>query len=164
MTLQHSLFGSIDISKRRTLQATSSLDGTSIALDLNLDGHQSLESVTQLLSWVDKLPELDRRARAALSKDVSSGDEDASTLLYVEHHRDELPDAAIEQLFGSTDRALVDGDSVLPKLQLLRAGLYPEAKGAALVLDYSLSASLTNYVLCVTFDEEGHVSDVTVES
>jgi len=164
VTLQHPLFGSIDVSKRRTLQATSSHDGASIALDLNLDGHQSLESVTQLLSWVDQLSELDRRARSALAKDASSGDEDAATLLYVEHHRDELPDAAIEQLFGSTDRALIDGDSVLPKLQLLRAGLYPEAKGAALVLDYSLSASLTNYVLCVTFDEAANVSEVSVES
>jgi hypothetical protein len=136
-----------------------------VDVDLNVDrGPKSDEALATLLARLDAIKDFDAAARTALSRDASEGGEDAPTQLYVEHHRDELPDADLERVFGSKNRDLVDASSVLSKLLLVRVGLYPQNAEYQLLLDYSIGPEITDYLLCVAFDAEGKLHALDLES
>jgi hypothetical protein len=64
------------------------------------------------------------------------------------------------RLFGTTDSSELSQDRrVLSRLQLMRIRLYPADEHQTAIFDYSLDPAVTNYVLAVSFDASGKVSD-----
>jgi len=161
----HPVLGTIDASAPGDWQGTLRFAERDVDVELSIErGAVPEETVTALLARLEKLDELDAVARAALASNASGDDEDAATLVYVDHHRDELPDSDLEALFGSADRDRVDVSRVLSKLELVRIGLYPEDADYHFLLDYSLGREISDYVLCAVFDSAGKLHEIELES
>ncbi|MEL6300072.1 MAG: DUF2004 domain-containing protein [Pseudomonadota bacterium] len=86
----------------------------------------------------------------------TAGDEFGATL-FVAHHLDEL-DASY--WFEHTGESKPDPQQVL---QLLELRLDPEEDEID-ILDFTLPGAVTNYVICVEFDESGNIAGVSMES
>lgn len=162
-TLEHDLFGVIDLSAAARLEGSRIFDGRFVSFDLNIKERVDASSLAPLLARVDQLDSLDARARAAMRADLAGGDETA-TALYVSHHLDELSSDAVAKIFGDSDPSTITPATFLSTLVLTRVGLYPESLDRQLVLDYSIGTEHTNYLLCVSFDESGEIAAVDMES
>jgi hypothetical protein len=163
-TVSHPLLGAIDPSGPGFWDATLSFAERDVMLDLTVEGSElTAAELEDVLKKAADLRGLDKRARKAIASDAE-GDEEAAAALYVSLHRDELSDEQLQQLFGTTDRKAVTPDALLSKLHVVRVGLYPENEDGQILLDYSLGEDVTNYLLCVSFDAEGDVAAVDLES
>jgi len=161
----HSVLGNIDASAPGYWQGKLRFAERDVEVDLSIErGPVPEEVVTALLARLEKLAELDGAAREAMLSDGNAGVEEAPTLLYLEHHRDELSDEELQQVFGSADRDLVDVNALLRHLHLVRVGLRPEDAEYQLLLDYSLGYDVTNYLICAVFDSDGKFRTLDMES
>ncbi|EDP57557.1 DUF2004 domain-containing protein [Vibrio sp. AND4] len=73
--------------------------------------------------------------------------------LFVSHHLDELPKAVWLEILGKENPSFNDILSVL-------VVAYMEDD----VYDFTLPNDVTNYLISVSFDENGQVSDISMES
>ena len=103
------------------------------------------------------LEALDHKARAGMRAEYA--EEDSAVRLYAEHHRDELG-----AVFG--EAGSIDLEAFLAALGLVRVGfsLESEPDDSGVILDYSIGAEVTNYLLAVSFDEDGELEDISMES
>lgn len=110
--------------------------------------------------------DLDRRVRAALAAIVElygTDEGEASATLFVTHHLEEVEADYWVEHFG-TDSP--EPDQILESL-VLHAPWDAEEDDedeSYAMLDFTLPGEVTNYVLGVTFDEDGNVEDVVMES
>ena len=163
MTPNDSLFGPPETLTIGTHSALALLDGTSIALDLNIGPEPSSPALlSQLITHARDLRSLDTVARQALLAAVSDAGSSAS--LYASHHREELSPDELRSLFGSCDEKALANGSIVNALRLVRVGIYPSGRNPRILLDYSLSPELTQYVLCVAVDKNGAVLAIDIES
>lgn len=95
------------------------------------------------------------RALSAISAAVAAGHEQAA--LFVTHHLEELKPSYWQERVGTPTPT---SDQVLALLVLANDldDDVPE------VLDFTLPGDVTQYVLCVTFDDVGEVEQITLES
>ena len=134
----------------------------SIKVDLNIDGDIDDVDVGRLTSRLSALPALEDQARAAMQADVES--EDSAITLYRSHHAAELSEETLASCFGGSDAWKTDVSAFVAALQLKRVGLYPDDEEQSIIMDFTLGESATNYLLVVSFDSEGQVVAVDMES
>jgi len=163
-TIEHPLFGTMNLAAAGSWDATIPFAGHEIDVDVTLDEpNLTPAELTARLALLDKLSLRDRVARVALSEEAKAGDETASGL-YFTHHREELPPEAWRQVFGTASPQTIDVDTFLAQLELVRVGLYPGDEDRCLLLDYMLRGEVTNYLLSVSFDADGQLSGIDMES
>ena len=105
--------------------------------------------------------EIERRTLRALSAIKSAYGTDADEFgatLFVSHHIEELDAGYWRATFGTDAPSATD---ILDAL-VLRSDFEDEEDLEA--LDFTLPGDVTNYVLCVSFDEAGEVENVSMES
>lgn len=134
----------------------------SIEVDLNIDGDIEFAAVSRLTSRLSDLHALEAQARAAMRADVTS--EDSAVMLYRSHHVAELSAEALAACFGGSDAWRTDVPAFVAALHLKRVGLYPDDEEQSIIMDFTLGESVTDYLLAVSFDREGHVVAVDMES
>jgi hypothetical protein len=94
--------------------------------------------------FVSDVARFDALAREAMRR---NWDEDANgARLYAEHHE------------------LSDLDTLLSRLQLVRIGFEEDEPDRFAVFDYTIGEELTQYLVVVSFDRDGEVTDVSMES
>src|SRR5215831_715879 len=107
--------------------------------------------------------EIQRRTTAALlaiKQAMNESDDDCSVKLFVSHHLQEL-DAAYWKKHAGTPRP--SPKKVLDLLEL-RSHWGEEDEDGIDTFDFTLPGDVTQYVICVRFDENGEVEDIEMES
>jgi hypothetical protein len=97
-------------------------------------------------------------SRAAIKRSFETEDEEEGAGLFVSHHLAEL-DAAYWRRHTSKERP--EAKAVLDLLQL-RSHWGGDDEIEA--FDFSLPEDVTQYVICVRFDERGEISEIAMES
>ena len=97
-------------------------------------------------------------ARAAIKKAFGTPDDEFGATMFVSHHLEEL-DTAYWQKHFSTERP--DSQRILEAL-VLRS--HWGGDDEIDTFDFTLPDEVTQYVISVAFDEDGGVSDITMES
>ncbi len=162
--IEHPLFGAMDLGVVGTWHATLEFVGREVDVDVTLDEPSSASAEIQTrLSMLDELSLHDHAARAAMAEEASESSETAPAL-YIAHHREELSQAAWTQVFATIDRENIDAQTFLSQLQLVHVGLNPADEDRCLLLDYMLRGEVTNYVLSVSFDADGQLAGIDMES
>ena len=106
--------------------------------------------------------EVDRRIKVALTAigEVFGTEEDEyGATLFVSHHLKELEGSYWEQHLKD---ASPDASRVLDLL--VPSPHWSAEEDGMDMIDFTLPGEVTNYVICVCFDDEGIVEDVTMES
>lgn len=138
------------------------VNGDTIEVDLNFESKtidvDILEKVSQSIDAVDVQIQ---KAFEALSTDYDLGEESEAALFYLQHHQEELSDDDILKIFGSTD---ITKEIFLKNIAVSRIGFYPEDEESFTVVDLKLPDQYTNYIMAVTFDAEGELSFISMES
>ena len=106
----------------------------------------------------DEIKRRERVAREAIQHAFETGDAEDSARLFVSHHLEELKPGYWRQHLST---AKPEPSAVLGLL-VLRShwGEDDELE----TFDFTLPDNVTQYVLCVRFDEAGNVADVAMES
>jgi Protein of unknown function (DUF2004) len=97
-------------------------------------------------------------ARAAIKAAYGTEDDEYGATLFVSHHLEEIESAYWEKHFGT---AKPQPSEILDSL-VLRSEF--EDDDEINTFDFTLPGEVTDYVICVTFDEDGEVSDISMES
>jgi hypothetical protein len=103
------------------------------------------------------LEALDHKARAGMRTEFAEAD--STVRFYAEHHRDALGTA-----FG--EDGSIDLETLLAALSLvgIEFCLDLELEDSGIILDYSIGAEVTNYLIAVSLDEDGELEDISMES
>ena len=138
------------------------VSGRPISIDLSFDeksiNKNTLKNVEKLVNGVSELQDI---AFSYMLEDYKKGDESDAVELYVEHHLEELDKSEIEKVFGSKN---VDINLFLSKLVLTRIGIYADRDDGFAIFDFTLPGNITDYLIVVTFDQNGIISDISMES
>ena len=105
--------------------------------------------------------EIQRRTKVALAaiKNAYGTDEDdGGATLFVSHHLEEIKSFYWVERFQSPSPA---PSEILDALVLCNDFEDEEEMDS---FDFTLPGDVTNYVICVTFDENGGVEDISMES
>jgi len=105
----------------------------------------------------EEISKREKSARAHIDAVYGSPDDEFGATLFVSHHLDKL-DASYWVKHTGNEKP--DARQVL---QLLELRLDPEEHEID-ILDFTLPGAVTNYVICVEFDESGNVAGVSMES
>jgi len=165
--LQHPVFGALDLDSSGGIswEGQRTLSKRDVALELTVMGGP-LADVQKLVDeaapFVAELASFDAKARECLRIDHDEAP-DSAVVLYMDHHLEELSPELLLSMFGKKPAA-VDRDSFLAALCLARVGLYPDDTDRSAVFDYTIDAEATQYLLVVTFDSEGEVIAIDMES
>jgi len=153
------VFGALDQENHGHWRTTFIHRGKEIRADLNLDGDVDIERINKLTAKLADLEQLEQTAREAMANDLARP-RGSAVELYREHHREEL--TAIE---SATGKQVTGKDSgFLSVCDLIAVALYPEYPSHCLILDFKLEGSTTDYQLVVSFDFDGRVAGVDMES
>lgn len=99
-------------------------------------------------------------ARAAIKKSLEAPDADGETETFVSHHLEELePDYWVRFAGTATPKP-----SQVVGLLMLHDVWGPDGGDELENFDFTLPGEVTDYVLCVQFDTEGEVVDISMES
>lgn len=107
--------------------------------------------------------EIQRRTAAALlaiRQAMDESDDDSSVKLFVSHHLQELKAAYWKKHTGTPQPS---PKKVLNLLEL-RSHWGDEDEDGIDMFDFTLPGDVTQYVICVSFDEDGKVQDIEMES
>ena len=107
--------------------------------------------------------EIERREKLAIStiKSVFGSEKDEyGATAFVSHHLEEIEKKFWQKHLGSTQP---EPKQVLDIL-VLRSHWGDEDDDGIDTFDFTLPENVTDYVICVRFDEEGQVEEVTMES
>jgi Protein of unknown function (DUF2004) len=138
--------------------------GRSLSVGLTLEQSDTPPDLLRdVLKRADNLVDFDAAARLAITEDVTESD-DSAARLYVDHHLAECSKPDLERAFVSPVPDDISHELFLSHLVLVRVGIYPEQDEAQILLDYSIGYDLTNYILCVSFNSNGQVEAVDMES
>lgn len=109
---------------------------------------------------IDKAELLKRTeaARAAIKAVYGTKGDEYDATLFVSHHLEVIEPAYWEEWFKTP---VPEADQILDAL-VLRSGFDDEDEPDS--LDFTLPGDVTDYVLCVSFDEAGEVTAVAMES
>lgn len=97
-------------------------------------------------------------ARAAIKSAYGTEDDEYGATLFVSHHLEELDQSYWEEHF-KTPRP--EPRQILDRL-VLRNEFEDEDDSDS--LDFTLPGDVTDYVLCVSFYDDGEVDDISMES
>jgi hypothetical protein len=97
-------------------------------------------------------------ARAAIKAAYGTEDDEYGATLFVSHYLEEIESDYWEKQFGT---AKPEPSQILDSL-VLRSEF--EDDDEIDTFDITLPGEVTDYVICVTFDDEGEVVDISMES
>jgi len=97
-------------------------------------------------------------ARAAIKAAYGSEDDEYGATLFVSHHLEELDESYWTERFQTSSP---DPSRILDAL-ILRSEF--ENEDDLDTFDFTLPGDVTDYVICVSFEEDGEVEDITMES
>lgn len=143
----------------------------SIKVDFNIDDGEEI-TVAQLRR-VEGFPagvgKFDALARAAIQEEYQ-GEGASDSREYHDFHREVLTPEERLQCFGDKDGGPAGAEGLLRAMKLKRMGLYPETmqltgvSDVVAVLDYTIGADLTQYLIAVYFTDKGEAVCVSMES
>ncbi|MBT3375573.1 MAG: DUF2004 domain-containing protein [Lentisphaerae bacterium] len=105
--------------------------------------------------------EVARRKAAALAAIRAESDPNGGCRLFVSHHLDELEESFWIQLCGTARPAYED---VIEKLVLQSHWSEDDEDEGIDSFDFTLPDDVTDYLICVRFDDSGTVDDIAMES
>ena len=106
----------------------------------------------------DEIKKREAPARAAIKKAFDTADEESSVALFISHHLEEIDSAYWKQHFSMETP---DPQRILDSLVLQSHwGGDDEIE----TFDFTLPEDVTNYLISVSFDEDGDVSGISMES
>ena len=106
----------------------------------------------------DEIKKREAAARAAIKKAFDTADEESGVALFISHHLEELDSAYWQKHFST---AKPDAQRILDALVLQSHwGGDDELE----TFDFTLPDDATNYLISVSFDEDGDVSGISMES
>jgi Protein of unknown function (DUF2004) len=97
-------------------------------------------------------------ARTAIKAAYGTEDDEHGATLFVSHHLEEIDAPYWEKHFGT---ATPEPNQILDAL-VLRSEF--EEVDEIDTFDFTLPGEVTDYVICVTFDDAGEVVDISMES
>ena len=97
-------------------------------------------------------------ARAAIAAAYGSEADEFGTTRFISHHLEEIEPTYWK---GKFNTATPEPISILEALVLRSESNNDDEID---ILDFTLPGNVTNYVLCVTFNDEGEVVDISMES
>lgn len=106
----------------------------------------------------DEIKKREFAARAAIQRAFETDDEELGARLFVSHHFAEL-DASYWKRHLSVEKP-----SPMAVLDLLYLRSHWGGEDELETFDFTLPEDVTDYVLCVRFDDRGEVTDVEMES
>ncbi len=98
-------------------------------------------------------------ALEAIKKAFGAKDDEYGASLFVSHHLEELEDSYWEQHLQSSSP---EPSKVLELL--VRSPYWDADEDGIGSIDFTLPGDITNYVICVNFDDAGEVDEITMES
>lgn len=131
-------------------------------VELSFDpGESALDAgqVDVLAAVAERLAEFDRSARAAMLAEYVEDFESDGAGSYLMHHVEELGEARVAAALGIA--APMDAERFVGALRLVHVAVEPEGP---MVFDYTIDKALTNYVLAIGIDMDGHVVSIDTES
>lgn len=127
------------------------------------DPEERAPGAARVLRRLGDLDALTVAARRALARDLDA-DEDSPVGEYRQLHADELAEDELDALFGGDDAWSRDIRAFLERCELVGVLVELDGDESSLSVDLALGGDMTEHVLCVTFDVEGHVQAVEMES
>lgn len=153
-SLNHPALGRIEFNADyRVWAGTAALYGHTLGVDIHVDGTPPRTMLDQVAQFITRLTELDRAARDAFTHQ-------SEALEYVSHHLAEVPKADLVAAHGESATEAV---GFVAAMHPVRLAFDPADPGFGL-LDYTIGEDLTNYLLCVRFDEAMSLISVEMES
>jgi len=138
------------------------IDGDIIEIDVNFDSAsvdvELLKMVTDFMSRIDSRIE---QAFAAIADDLELDEDTGTARFYLQHHLNELSDDELQGVFGTDD---VTEEIFLDNLLVTRIGLYPEDNESWSIVDIKLPDEFTTYLIAVSFNANGELTGVSMES
>jgi hypothetical protein len=156
-------FGNIDPKNlEESYDGELTVAGEAVEIDVNFESESTEESVlTRIRDFVNGIDAKAKEALQAISDDFDLGDESETARFYLEHHLSELSSEEKDALLGGSE---VDKQKFLDCLVLKRIGVYPEDEESYAVFDIQFPEEYTNYLMAVTFDEDGKISCISMDS
>nr|WP_321402032.1 DUF2004 domain-containing protein [uncultured Desulfobacter sp.] len=156
-------FGNIDTDNlEECYDSLLYVHGDTIEIDLNFEAESientELEHVKKFLSGIEAFSE---KAFKAISDDFDLGEKSEVVRLYLHHHLEEFEEDTIQEAFGATQ---IDKQIFLNHLKLYRVGFYPEDDGSFAIFDIQFPKKYTDYLIAVTFDRDGKLLRMSMES
>jgi hypothetical protein len=165
-TITHVVFGDLRVDPANCIYWEKKLAHGDREISVSLTVGDASDATPEILdrsaTFVTRMTAFDAQAREHLRQSQEQ-DPDSAVALYRTHHLDELSEESVTRIFGKAKDAVATED-FFRSLFLHRVGLYPSSAGGSATFDYTLGANETDYVLAVTFDEDGTVVGVEMES
>ena len=136
--------------------------GKPVEIDVNFESESTDESALErIANFIEGIGAKAKVAFQAISDDFDLGEESETARFYLQHHLDQFSDDEKNVLFGGPD---VDQEKFLDCLVLKRIGIYPEDEESYAIFDIQFPEDYTNYLMAVTFDEDGGLTGISMES
>jgi hypothetical protein len=160
-TVEHDYFGPLSETPGGLgWSGTVDLAGRPTHVEMSADSEVTQAQLDGAASFVREVVQFDSTARAALLDESREG----ATRLYINHHLSELPARTLQSLFGNTEASAIAPALFLSRMVLKRVGLYPGDESRTAVFDYMLDQDVTDYLLAVSFEADGEIVSVEMES
>jgi len=156
-------FGDIDKENVEVYYGSEMLiNGLLTDVDLNFESASVDASVLQSVSdFISKIDLIALKASNAITDDYDLGEDSDTARFYLKHHTDILSEEELVDLFGTTK---ITKELFLNALTLYRVGFYPEDDDSFAIFDIQFSREVTDYLMAVTFDVNGKLSYISMES
>ena len=108
----------------------------------------------------NEIKKREEAALAAIKRDFGTPEDEYGATLFVYHHLEQIEESYWQKHLGTTrpePRSVLD-------ILVLRSHWSGEDDDGIDTFDFTLPDEITNYVICVRFDESGQVEEVTMES
>lgn len=139
------------------------INGESIEIDLNFENknttQQELETLNNFLENIANY--LDKNS-AAITEDLKT--EESTVNDYISNHLEEIPEEELEKIIDLKNTDKTNEEKLFEKLKLKRIGIYPQTADQYAVFDYSIGEEFTQYLVVIYTDENGNITDISMES
>lgn len=158
-------FGPINLDALEEYYAVSiPYNGNEIEIDLNFEEESiTPEAMDEVLHFIEQINVFDAQNKTYLEVDFND-DEGEAVKIYLEHHLEELEKNELESLIDFNKVQEEPIKQLLGKLRLVRLGLYPHQEEFFATFDYSIGSDLTDYLIAVSVDKDGHFQDINMDS
>ncbi|WP_372364993.1 DUF2004 domain-containing protein [Candidatus Uabimicrobium sp. HlEnr_7] len=157
------LFGQINsLEPKIYYEEKISISGNIVEIDLNFESNKIEDSLlVELSNYLKKLDTEVKKAFKAISEDWDLDEESETARFYLEHHLDVFSQNEIDKIFGTKE---IDKTLFLNTLVLTRIGIYPENSESYAIFDIQFSKNFTDYLMAVTFNNLGELSEISMDS
>lgn len=138
------------------------IDGDVIEIDINFDSASvDVGLLKQVADYLSSIESRIEKAFEAVADDLELDEDTGTARFYLQHHLNEFSDEELQSVFGTED---VTEESFLDNLLVTRIGLYPEDHDSWSTIDIKLPDEFTNYLMSVTFNTDGELTGIAMES